>query len=675
MIRQFHGFISHCSTRCLSSSNRSTLDHALRQLLKSGSQPLPRVMKLLPTPFHDLLATVEGGLVGFARSDREKYLLRQDPLTRVNILSLSASESATLVKGEPRKVVIAVLEILKSHSFAHIGGVDVADVETKMNPKLRSIAVSASGSLLAFLSEFPMIFAVEGRRLKLADARTEIVSGTAASALIRTPISRVVKDSAVSLVDVLFSVTPLTQFVALSDLAAKHEALRNVTIQDELSTIPNTIIDCRVFDFQSSSCCYLRLIADLPRTWTLPLTQADEDFNRNNSVELVFSCAKVAMRMTVERCGTNALLEGASEAPLFSVDELLTAVNNQLAFPTGVLLFDRFRHVFDVFVDTLEVRLRREVVLGWLTLSPNATIGEVFLAVHRCPRLSLLRPKFDSVTTPVPLAVRELRQLLSKNSKPVQLAALSLCELVISELQIVFGTENNAELLRMAISYHPHVFVICDENGQSANLSSDNCIATPAMLMAMKNHNVSSASPQSYGTKEWNKRVLAQAIYDSLPSGEDEVVIWTHHLSFLRSQYSDIIPAAELQSSAITNGFQFFREFPDMFSVFELIINTPASFAVGRFGVSTPIGCHPRVCNTLTDALRQIAVLTVGGSTEEFTTMSLSNDARTIIKRHGGVGKVVAQLPQWFEVRAGLITYVGASAEEHDATQKMNSVS
>ncbi|CUG92945.1 Hypothetical protein, putative [Bodo saltans] len=157
----------------------------------------------------------------------------------------------------------------------------------------------------------------------------------------------------------------------------------------------------------------------------------------------------------------------------------------------------------------------------------------------------------------------------------------------------------------------------------------------------------------------WSDNTVAQVLFNTLPSlEEDHPVLWRKHLRYLQNTYTTTIPHHVLHRNYST---QFFFDRPHLFEVFELIHGSGGGrFLVARRGTTPPpFGIHPKHCRTLEEAIKQLAVVSVGGVTLEESMNSLSSEARTLVKRYGGSEEIALALPMWFEVRASLITYIG----------------
>lgn len=310
-------------------------------------------------------------------------------------------------------------------------------------------------------------------------------------------------------------------------------------------------------------------------------------------------------------------------------------------------------------------------------------------------------------TTPVQRALRQTRDAMETRFQPGSLTVTGLIntlhpQSVKDNLIDAFGSAENF------VRFHSTYFLIRDQEGNvippskvaSAGGEDDDAgakvelrIWTPsqvamkrageaesnmAALLQQNNHHVEASSRLSHGGLQvessnrkrqqqqhssWSDNTIAKAFYDTLPDDSETVVIWRSHIRQLALSHSDRIPPAVLGRAF---SVQFFQDRPNLFDVFELLDG--GAFVVGRRGVRPPaFGIH-RPCRSIEDAIKQLAIVTVGGKTMTRAMMCLSTDARTWMKRYGGVEVVAAHLSCWFHIHGDLITYVGADSST-DSTQ------
>jgi hypothetical protein len=344
-----------------------------------------------------------------------------------------------------------------------------------------------------------------------------------------------------------------------------------------------------------------------------------------------------------------------------------------------MLVFERLSHLFEVNEEQFSIRLRVHAFLAATTVRETNPEKEIVDgdnsskegatdcggAVQR----NSVGP-FDFTTSPTPVALCNIWYFLTcERGSGVSLNSQEFAEQTRLdgsarlELSTVFG--DSFEHFALA---HPDVFVVKPLEEETP---SELYLWTHALWLVHRKATELSAAPATYGEKRWTDRVLAEAIRDSLPTENDEVVVWSHHSRWMLDQYKEIIPPHLLASRKLC--LDFFRRYPDLFVTFELIVNTPSSFLIARSGSTAPLGCHPRHCKTLRDAVRELAMVTIGGSELSNIYKNVSQGGRDILKQYNGVEHVARCLPMWFEVKGGgideqkrektcVVTYIGADA-------------
>jgi hypothetical protein len=335
-------------------------------------------------------------------------------------------------------------------------------------------------------------------------------------------------------------------------------------------------------------------------------------------------------------------------------------------------------------------------------MSPNPVkvdLNSVLMLVMASPHLRpLSHTTLDTRTTPAQRSLRQARDAAARAGRSSNRTTVTVDNLTgkmfpSSVAQSMIDTFGSVETF---LRYHPSEFFIRDAEGTplAALMPPDIIIEEPFGCSESLVHGSAGCAQRLIWTADqvarkrsdeieqqiaetmdedmttaggakkklsWSDNTIAQALYDTLPSLElNSSVVWLRHHRQLQHSHSAVIPHHVLQRKY---AIQFFMERPHLFEVFELIDGHGGKFLVARKGVTPPpFGIHPKHCRSLQEAIKQLAVVCVGGTTLESSMNLLSTEARTLCKRYGGSHEIALALPMWFQVQGHLITYIGANS-------------
>ncbi|EPY23566.1 hypothetical protein STCU_07656 [Strigomonas culicis] len=299
------------------------------------------------------------------------------------------------------------------------------------------------------------------------------------------------------------------------------------------------------------------------------------------------------------------------------------------AFPAGayILIFDRFRHLFDVDFAAATVR-------PWAVLS----------AADRPSSLT-------ADTTPLPLVLYYARRAIAAGAPtPVELSR-ALPYFVQQQLAEVFGDGAAPPAMEAAmgafLSFHSLLFSYVDGR-----------VYTPQLLVQDRVKGYARYQQNRETAKRFTEAEKAEMLYDTLPA--HQVVSWQQQLSEAQNR----LPF-NVKITMLTRNRAYFRTY-SAFMTAELI--------VGRVGVPPPPAdtLAPRI-SSLDDVLKLMALECLGGSVEVSVLNRLGDEGRAFVKLHvGSLVDLALQLPEWFEVRRGhgegtVLFYIGHQGDARAA--------
>lgn len=296
-----------------------------------------------------------------------------------------------------------------------------------------------------------------------------------------------------------------------------------------------------------------------------------------------------------------------------------------------ILLFDRFRHIFDVNFHSGTIRL-------WSVLPPSEQPSTL---------------TWES--SPLPMVLRHLLTSLQLRPKTPQ----ELYEALPSELQWqlhhLYGQEvgreprSEASILSPAGNSKEQICLFISHHSMFMFLDHDGLVYTPQLVISQKQKKVLNLSDNE----------KAVALYNALPpSGAVDF------MTFLMSDVGRQLPFSTKNISE-----SFVSRFPTFFRLYSPFASHRT--VVGRVGVPPPPAnfLNPSF-ESPEDMIKFIALHAVGGVTESAIVNNLSKEGRAWLKRIGTPTEIAEQLPMWFDVRrdkfnggASLITYIPGSRE------------
>lgn len=302
-----------------------------------------------------------------------------------------------------------------------------------------------------------------------------------------------------------------------------------------------------------------------------------------------------------------------------------------------ILLFDRFRHVFDVQFSSGLVRL-------WSTLASQEQPST--LTWESCPLPLVLRHFLKSLSAS-PLSFQDLFDRLTP---PLQ---WQLRELYSGNEDAEASSDGGAAAVQLFVSQHS-MFLFAAQDG---------LVYTPQLVISQKSRKKTNISD---GEK-------AQTVFNALPeTGAVDL------MSFLAGESGRQF---DFPTKSISESF--LSRYPNLFRLYSPFASHRT--VVGRVGAPPPPdGLLNPSFATIHDVIKFTALHAVGGVTESTVVNNMSKDGRALVKRFGTLTEIVEQLPMWFDVRkdkfnsgASLITYlpsVGNTAQHAGAEEPLKLV-
>ena len=562
-----------------------------------------------------------GGLLQFVKSKPSTYKVAKDPTTSLNVVSLqpclsSSPEGPCVV---PPALLDEIASIIEAQPFSDRQGVPVARVYSNLSASSRML-LKPHKSLIHLLQQFKDRFELSGGNAQVKLLRT----AAGLSSLGTLDGQRQDGDGG----DPLY-----LPDAPRSGLSCFSAADANLQLQSQNPADPIRLKLAEVLPFDyfvplsllvSSSSPFLRLLE--------PLRQIDPNAT---PCELLLR----KLQQLPEGFAEVRVFDESREDQIFirmigrdlEPDVMSERGDMSLASRYGGLIelgFAMLDHLEEQGVDEFNVgdvpAIFPEEIVNRIPLKGYPAI----LVFERLPHFFVVNAQeytvrargkgrgggdddtmheYSMTTTPLLRALRHVRSILQRPMS-VGLLAAALQPDIAQQINQVFGS------LVGFIEAHPvHYFIKDDE-----------VYGTHHSTAAIQGH------------KALSEDELARAIFDMLPV--DEPVIWASFILSRKQQFPQLSTVAR----------EFFDHYTMFFAVYEgLFLN---GFLVTRRGSPTPPYVHPP-CLSILDALRQIAIASVGGADEGLISNFLTRDARSMVKAFGGLEGLVRQLPQWFDVK------------------------
>lgn len=296
-----------------------------------------------------------------------------------------------------------------------------------------------------------------------------------------------------------------------------------------------------------------------------------------------------------------------------------------------ILLFDRFRHIFDVNFSSGTVRL-------WSALPPSEQPSTL---------------TWES--SPLPLLLRHLLTSLQTHPRSPQELFDSLPPLLQWQLNQTYGQgikmegEMKPKVGKIGGDSKEQISLFVSHHSMFMFLAQDGLVYTPQLVISQKQKKCLNLSD--------NEKAIA--LFNSLPpSGAVDL------MTFLGSDAGRQLPFSTRNISE-----SFVLRFPSFFKLYSPFASHRT--VVGRVGVPPPPAnfLNPNF-ESPADIIKFIALHAVGGVTESAIVNNLSKEGRAWLKRIGTPTDIAEQLPMWFDVRrdkfncgASLITYIPGSRD------------
>ncbi len=595
------------------------LGRELLMILKASptSLPVSKLASRITDEGHEALEKLPGGLLAFIRSHPTVFKLAKDPKTSLNVVSLLPDSSAS--GGGQTAVPPALLDeiesIISAQPFAAVQGVPVARVYSNLSSASRAL-LRPHKSLIHLLQQFKDRFELTSgnSQVKMVGSSMEDLSETVSSAKIpeapaqRQETSPGSEDAVTFLDDPFFlklrETVPFDYFIPVSALLGAGSHIGKLLESHRGGTDNRTSVEI-----------LLEKLRRAPEGFA-EVRVFEEDNADRIFVRLV--AADVPPDVMLERGDTSF------RQRFGGLDSL------------GFKLFSACEEkgIEEFLISDLEETLPPDLVTQ-IPLKGYASI----LVFERLPHFFEVSTQdyavrlrgrqeggheYTAASTPL---LRALRHVCAAARRPATVGevASSLHADVVSQINQIFGS------LVGFIEAHPMSVFIQNNMVYSTSSSSS------AGLTGIR--------------QDLTEEELARAVFDLLPS--DTPVLWTRFVLGCRKSLPQV--------SSL--GRDFFVHYSSLFSVYDgLFLN---DFIVTRRGAPTPPYVHPP-CRTVEDALRQVAIASVGGADEGQINNCISADARSMMKAFGGLEMLLRQIPQWFDVKnerrisgCAFIAYVG----------------
>lgn len=303
-----------------------------------------------------------------------------------------------------------------------------------------------------------------------------------------------------------------------------------------------------------------------------------------------------------------------------------------------ILLFDRFRHIFDVRFSTGTIRL-------WSVLPPAEQPSTLTWE-----------------TSPLPLVLRHALKELADRPQTPQCLFDSMPAILQWELQQLYPTTSGAKFTKnsspenecieeqvSAFNGAASMRLFSSHHSMFLFVAEDGLVYTPQLVASQKKKKFVNLSDSE----------KANVVFQLLPSaGAVDLMTFMGH---------DV--GRELPFSPKTITETFVSRYPTFFRLYSPFASNRT--VVGKVGAPPPPTdlLNPSF-QCLEDLIKFIALHGIGGVTESTIMNNLSKEGRALIKRLGTPSEIAEQLPMWFDVRrdkfnsgASLITYIPGSAE------------